>query len=491
MSEEEDKNLEEGFTTWILLTFIKQLIDMPTHERNKVIQRQLDEPELDDEAKKSFIELLRKNKVDFTLKDDEEEEEGNEKSSDNSTIPKCFKVKGGLEWTLENPYFNCVAPLLFKNAGKLIIASWDDWYTIRIYDVKSTQFVEHHKTGRVFFPINDQFKERIIRSTMIVKIMCLIIGDKDNAFICGGNRGKLQIWENWKLKNQLFDDPNACDITSLCYIDPSLYKFPSFLKKHKHITFFAGNEHGQLEFWHGTKCVKTIKKYHKSRINCMTIWKGKYLITGSTDKTIKVLDCVTFKCVETLKCKRKITGHNFEFNPKINSLYATFNDGSVFEFTITDQGKIKDIRYFSIKSKSNERGVYIQLSPNYKYLFSATEEHLYVWYLKENTMVQKCDGHFKTLMILKDFLLAFCKVNHTLIWFKMSPQMIEEGFNKEDKKIMDNYMKNYVRSKHNGIGRYEGWELISNDDPFENIIKRNGYSSVKTYFSDKKYHLMH
>ncbi len=116
----------------------------------------------------------------------------------------------------------------------------------------------------------------------------------------------------------------------------------------------SGGGDKTIKLWdiNSGKCIKTLDS-HDNEINSVVVTpNGKTIISGSSDKTIKLWDINSGKCIKTL------TGHDNEINSVVvtqNGEYIVSGGGDIFEEYI-NHGEIEFNRYAEIKIWEIESG---------------------------------------------------------------------------------------------------------------------------------------
>lgn len=66
---------------------------------------------------------------------------------------------------------------------------------------------------------------------------------------------------------------------------------------------YVGASDGSLQIWSGSTISKSHKVHEKKSLNALRVGK-KVILTGSKDKTIKILDRNTQKIITSIDCKK-------------------------------------------------------------------------------------------------------------------------------------------------------------------------------------------
>lgn len=66
---------------------------------------------------------------------------------------------------------------------------------------------------------------------------------------------------------------------------------------------YVGASDGSLQIWSGNTISKCQKIHDKKSLNALTVGKN-IILTGSKDKTIKILDRNTLKIITSIDCKK-------------------------------------------------------------------------------------------------------------------------------------------------------------------------------------------
>ncbi|WNL35109.1 WD40 repeat domain-containing protein (plasmid) [Arcobacter cryaerophilus gv. pseudocryaerophilus] len=260
--------------------------------------------------------------------------------------------------------------------GKYIVSANED-NRIKVWDFNSAECIK-------------TFKEDLISSWN--NINSVEISSDGNYIISGGKDKKIKVWDINKVpteedENKPFTrkeeysnilDGHSDSVSNLTISEDGKYIISGSVDKTIKIWDFKTSE-----------CLRTLEG-HVDAISIVTISKdGKYIVSGSKDKTIKIWDFKTSECLRTLE------GH---FG-SINSLVISPDNKHIV--SASEDKKVKIWDFNSGKCLISFNGYLgntcsLAISPDGKYIISGSNnETINIWELSSNKNIYTIDSNFE------------------------------------------------------------------------------------------------